>query len=154
MTGPQFSNLRHRRCCASNYWPNSTTLPQLMTLQSGTPCFGHLDSLTATDARMIEDAFRARLKSSEKLPTRKLSMRRHRLSIQSQATSVLAEPGERSATNNVDKSRLAHPEPRRFRDKDHVKFVANEPVSFGETTFGWASSSLCPAPRTWPQGER
>ena len=41
---------------------------------------GTKNSLTATDARMIEDAFRARLKSSEKLPTRKLSMRRHRLS--------------------------------------------------------------------------
>ena len=27
----------------------------------------------------------------------------------------------------IDKSRLAHPEPRRFRDKDHVKFVAKQP---------------------------
>ena len=39
VTGPQFSNLRHRRCCASNYWPNSRTLPQLMTLQSGRTVF-------------------------------------------------------------------------------------------------------------------
>ena len=31
----QFSNPRHRLYCAINYWLNSKTLPQLMTLQSG-----------------------------------------------------------------------------------------------------------------------
>ena len=36
------------------------------------------------------------------------------------------EPGT-SITDGIDKSRLAHPEPRRFRDKDHVKFVAKQP---------------------------
>jgi hypothetical protein len=29
--------------------------------------------------------------------------------------------------DGIDKSRLAHPEPRRFRDKEHVKFVAKQP---------------------------
>ena len=29
--------------------------------------------------------------------------------------------------DGIDKSRLAHPEPRRVRDKDHVKFVAKQP---------------------------
>ena len=28
--------------------------------------------------------------------------------------------------DSIDKSRLAHPEPRRFRDKEHVKFVAKQ----------------------------
>ena len=28
--------------------------------------------------------------------------------------------------NGIDKSRLTHPEPRRFRDKEHVKFVAKQ----------------------------
>ena len=32
-----------------------------------------------------------------------------------------------SRGQEVDKSHLAHPEPRRFRDKEHVKFVANQP---------------------------
>jgi hypothetical protein len=31
------------------------------------------------------------------------------------------------ASNSVDKSLLALPEPRRFRDKTHVKFVAKQP---------------------------
>jgi hypothetical protein len=29
--------------------------------------------------------------------------------------------------DGIDKSRLAHPEPHRFRDKEHVKFVAKQP---------------------------
>ena len=31
-----------------------------------------------------------------------------------------------SAKLGIDKSRLARPEPRRFRDKEHVKFVAKQ----------------------------
>ena len=38
-----------------------------------------------------------------------------------------AEPVGTSMAKGIDKSRLAHPEPRRFRDKDHVKFVAKQP---------------------------
>ena len=29
--------------------------------------------------------------------------------------------------NGIDKSQLVHPEPRRFRDRNHVKFVAKQP---------------------------
>ena len=35
--------------------------------------------------------------------------------------------GQRLGTLGIDKSRLARPEPRRVRDKDHVKFVAKQP---------------------------
>ena len=31
-----------------------------------------------------------------------------------------------AAADGIDKSRLTHPEPRRFRDKEHVKFVAKQ----------------------------
>jgi len=31
-----------------------------------------------------------------------------------------------TGANGIDKSRLTHPEPRRFRDKEHVKFVAKQ----------------------------
>ena len=31
------------------------------------------------------------------------------------------------SANSIDKSRLVHPEPRRLRDREHVKFVANQP---------------------------
>ena len=37
------------------------------------------------------------------------------------------EPVGTSIADGIDKSRLAHPEPRRFRDKTHVKFVAKQP---------------------------
>ncbi len=32
-----------------------------------------------------------------------------------------------SLANGIDKSQLEHPEPRRFRDRNHVKFVAKQP---------------------------
>ena len=38
-----------------------------------------------------------------------------------------AEPSAVSVSTGVDKSLLALPEPRRFRDKDHRKFVATQP---------------------------
>ncbi len=38
-----------------------------------------------------------------------------------------AKPVGTSIAHGIDKSRLAHPEPRRVRDKDHVKFVAKQP---------------------------
>ena len=76
---------------------------------------------------MIEDAFQARLiilggTANADIIDAPLPP----VASKSQASSVLAERGERSASDNVDKSRLAHPEPRRFRDKDHVKFVAKQ----------------------------
>ena len=89
---------------------------------------GAKNSLTAADARMIEDAFQARLIAlggSANADT--IDAPLPPVAPESQASSVLAQHGERSASNNVDKSRLAHPEPRRFRDKDHVKFVAKQP---------------------------
>ena len=78
---------------------------------------------------MIEDAFQARLitlggTASADIIDAPLPP----VASESQASSalMLAEPSERSVSNNIDKSRLAHPEPRRFRDKDHVKFVAKQ----------------------------
>ena len=35
-------------------------------------------------------------------------------------------PDGTSSADGIDKSRLARPEPRRFRDKEHVKFVAKQ----------------------------
>ena len=36
-------------------------------------------------------------------------------------------PAGTAAADGIDKSRLARPEPRRFRDKEHVRFVAKQP---------------------------
>ena len=88
---------------------------------------GAKNILTAADARMIEDAFQARLIILGGSASADIIDAALPPASESQASSVLAQRGERSASNNVDKSRLAHPEPRRFRDKDHVKFVAKQP---------------------------
>ncbi len=36
-------------------------------------------------------------------------------------------PAETASVDGIDKSRLAHSEPPRFRDKEHVRFVAKQP---------------------------
>jgi hypothetical protein len=42
------------------------------------------------------------------------------------ARAAVPEGGGGSGCHGIDKSRLTHPEPRRFRDKEHVKFVAKQ----------------------------
>ena len=37
------------------------------------------------------------------------------------------EPFAKPNLNGIDKSRLAHPHPRRVRDRDHLRFVAKQP---------------------------
>jgi hypothetical protein len=91
---------------------------------------GAKNSLTAADARQVEAAFQARLAtlgnaadigevplSSDKFAPQPSSSSERR-SVGSDRTAI---------ADGIDKSRLAHPEPRRFRDKEHVKFVAKQP---------------------------
>jgi ERF superfamily len=89
------------------------------------------NSLTAADARIVEDAFRSKIASigggdaevvaapqslpqpdQSRLPTRKRAA---------------APPSRDSASNRIDKTLLAWPEPRRLRDKAHVRFVSQQP---------------------------
>ncbi|MGO9682082.1 MAG: ERF family protein [Beijerinckiaceae bacterium] len=87
------------------------------------------NSLAAADARRVEDAFatkmatlgsgdgegnNASLSSSEGQPPS--PQKRH-----------TAEPSEVLVADRADKSLLALPEPRRFRDKTHRKFVSRRP---------------------------
>ena len=88
------------------------------------------NSLAAADARRVEDAFAAKMasfgKSDEeviKAPSSSSEVGQPRLP----QTPRAAEPGEVSVSNRVDKSLLPIPEPRRFRDKIHVKFVSKQP---------------------------
>jgi len=67
------------------------------------------NQLSATDAQQVEEAFAAKLASIHP-----------------------AEPGDQSLTektaiSEVDKSVLAFPEPRRIRDRDHVRHVIKQP---------------------------
>jgi hypothetical protein len=81
------------------------------------------NKLNAADAKHIEEAFRAEL----------LSFALHRAEGEvpkpkPNAQSARTETGgkRRSATQSVDKTALMHPEPRRVRDRDHVRFVAQQ----------------------------
>jgi hypothetical protein len=88
------------------------------------------NSLIAADARRVEDAFAAKiaiLRSGEgegiNAPSSSPETSQPRLPQNPHA----AKAGEVFASNRVDKSLLALPEPRRSRDKTHVKFVAQQP---------------------------
>jgi hypothetical protein len=80
------------------------------------------NTLIAADARQVEDAFQAKLASFDTASN--VSALETSLSV-TQGSPEAA--GTTSVANGVDKSQLAHPEPRRFRDKSHVKFVAKQP---------------------------
>jgi len=73
---------------------------------------GAKNSLTSEDARSVEDAFRVKM----------ASLGRDGATRHDVASSLV------SATSKaIDKSALSLPEPRRIRDKEHIKFVTRQP---------------------------
>ena len=78
------------------------------------------NKLTVADAQRVEEAFQARLAGIAPVP----EQREQR--PQSHGTNPKA-PKKRQASKTIDKSVLALPEPRRIRDRDHVRFVAKQP---------------------------
>ena len=90
------------------------------------------NSLAAIDARLVEDAFAAKMATLGNGDTEAntwLSSAASKEPDEPPAPENLAgvEPSEVSVTGRVDKSLLALPEPRRLRDKAHRKFVAKQP---------------------------
>ena len=88
------------------------------------------NSLSAGDARRVEDAFAAKIatlgngdEELTKAPASSATPNPSRLRRNRRA----AEPKAPSTSTTIDKSLLALPEPRRFRDKDHRKFVTQQP---------------------------
>jgi hypothetical protein len=88
---------------------------------------GAKNSLTEVDARQVENAFQAKLatldEGSGQLPPPAPSAPQRPPSRLAQQP---LRPAGTAAVDGIDKSRLTHPEPRRFRDKEHVKFVAKQ----------------------------
>jgi hypothetical protein len=91
---------------------------------------GAKNSLTEVDARRVEDAFQAKLETlagTDDFSDQPLSPV---LSApQPLSSSLVRQPTEPTGIappDGIDKSRLARPEPRRFRDKEHVRFVAKQ----------------------------
>jgi hypothetical protein len=83
--------------------------------------------LTATDARNVEDAFQAQLAL---IATRPAGEAQTPEEAESLATAVDPQPnrsGKRSRSESIDKSALPFLEPRRIRDRDHVRYVARQP---------------------------
>jgi hypothetical protein len=85
------------------------------------------NKLTAADAQSVEESFQARLANFAALETDKPQRAgevTHPLTAQG---SPAAEQKSKLRSKAVDKSVLALPEPRRVRDRDHVRHVAKQP---------------------------
>jgi ERF superfamily len=91
---------------------------------------GAKNRLTEVDARRVEDAFQAKLEmlaGTDDFTDQPLSPVPS--APQPSSSSLVRQPVGPAGTataDGIDKSQLAHPEPRRFRDKEHVKFVAKQ----------------------------
>ena len=86
------------------------------------------NKLIAADALCVEEAFQARLASfatpaadEAQTPTEVVRP------LTSQGPHPGKEPKGRMQSKAIDKSILALPEPRRVRDRDHVRYVAKQP---------------------------
>jgi len=88
------------------------------------------NSLAAPDARRVEEAFAAKFATSGSGDGEVIDASLSSAGPDqphSPQNPRAAEPGEAAASNHIDKGLLALPEPRRFRDKIHCKFVSTQP---------------------------
>jgi hypothetical protein len=87
---------------------------------------GEKNKLTATDAQSVEEGFQARL-TSFATPETDNSQRAGDVAqpLTAQGSSAAEPKSKRSKA--IDKSVLALPEPRRVRDREHVRYVAKQP---------------------------
>jgi hypothetical protein len=95
------------------------------------------NSLTAADAKVVEEAFARRLADISKLEeetdssladtisTEAAESRPDALS-QTASAEAIAPPGSKAGCGGIDKSALAIGEPRRHRNKEHLRFVAKQ----------------------------
>ena len=88
------------------------------------------NTLHEADARQVEEAFQAKLTAINGQSNRASGSDRHN-EPQAQPNNGDVAPATLVATGHgleaIDKSELAHPEPRRVRDKDHLRFVSTQP---------------------------
>jgi hypothetical protein len=86
------------------------------------------NKLTATDAGHVEEAFQARL-ASFAVPGADKPQGSGKVAppATTQDSDSTKKPRTKSRSKVIDKSELALPEPRRVRDRDHVRHVAKQP---------------------------
>jgi hypothetical protein len=87
------------------------------------------NSLTSENARQLEDAFKAKLAALDDGAGQNTMLRRLEPQAAGPCSQERPSPRSRkkSGGKSVDKSELAHPEPRRVRDRDHVRFIIKQP---------------------------
>jgi hypothetical protein len=86
---------------------------------------GRKNTLTVADAQMVEERFRAKLVTLTAPVEVNPSHEDARSATADAATEVTANPHRDQ--NGIDKSVLALPEPRRIRDREHVRSVMGQP---------------------------
>jgi hypothetical protein len=87
-------------------------------------------TLNAADARQLEEHFEVRLAElTERSDNAKALTGTDRSISAPRSHSQRQRPKSKglSVPESIDKSALAHPEPRRIRDREHVRFVAKQP---------------------------
>ena len=93
-------------------------------------CLADKNRLTAVDAESIESAFQVRLAAitagSAQEPA-KPPIPRSAAPPLGQENPRPQTPKRRSRSSSINKAALAFPEPRRIRDRDHVRYVATQP---------------------------
>jgi hypothetical protein len=89
------------------------------------------NTLAVDDARMVEEAFQAKLidlANADASPSSLASVPPARPQDRSERPRIeQASPSEEAATHRIDKTLLTISEPRRLRDKIHLRFVAKLP---------------------------
>jgi hypothetical protein len=115
------------------------------------------NSLNVTDARQVENAFQARVAELE-LGADNAETRLRSFGPMDEPTISLDRKGSEavkiSTVEGIEKSSLARPEPRRVRDREHLKFVAGHPcLVCGRRPADHQPPSICTKPSTRTQGE-
>jgi hypothetical protein len=85
------------------------------------------NKLTAADAQSVEESFQVKLTSFATLETDKPKRAGEVTQPSTAQGSLAAKPKNRLRSKAIDKSVLALPEPRRVRDREHVRHVAKQP---------------------------
>jgi hypothetical protein len=88
--------------------------------------------LVTVDAQRVEEAFAARLAAfatdaGEAASTPELAVRMTPQRLKPGAPDNPLWPVRKRRSQTIDKTALAFPEPRRIRDRDHVRFIAKQP---------------------------
>ena len=85
------------------------------------------NKLTTVDAQLVEESFQARLAIFAMSDTDKPRRAGDITQPLTPQSSPAVEPMNRPRSKAIDKSALAMPEPRRVRDREHVRHVAKQP---------------------------